>query len=281
MKSMNTSRPSAVQDAISRLEAHRVYAEVRDLDRLRLFLEHHVVCVLDFMTLLKRLQGELTCTASPWVPTQDVVSTRLINEIVLDEESDAAFGPHPVSHYRWYLAAMDEVGANTAPIREFEARLRRGVPPSTALEGCALPPAAEAFARTTFELAAGPVHVVAGAFVLGREDVIPRMFIPLVLELRAAGVPCELFLRYLERHIEIDAQEHGPIARQLLDRIVDGNPAWRDEAYGSALRSLEARERLWNAVATACQTQDERPARPETSSSLEAISSARTDLASR
>jgi hypothetical protein len=278
---MQSPQFTAVQDAITRLEAHRVYAEVRNLARLRLFLEHHVVCVLDFMTLLKRLQCELTCTASPWVPTQDVVSTRLINELVLDEESDAAFGPHPVSHYRWYLEAMDEIGANTAPIREFEGRLRRGVPPSIALEGCALPPAAVAFARTTFELAAGPVHVVAGAFVLGREDVIPRIFMPLVLELRATGVPCELFLRYLERHIEIDAQEHGPIARQVLDRIVDGTPGWRDEAYQSALRALDARECLWNAVAAACQTLDERSERAQTSSCVQGTTSARTNIAGR
>jgi hypothetical protein len=243
--------PAPLTEAIARLERHGVYRAVRDLDGLRVFMLHHAVCVLDFMALLKRLQAGLTCTTSPWVPAPDGTAARLVNAIVLDEESDDAFGPHPASHYSWYLAAMDEVGADSGPVRELEARLRLGLAPAEALPGCGLPPAAEAFARTTFELAAGPLHVVAAAFVLGREDVIPRMFTPLVRGLEAAGVPCGLFLRYLERHIQIDDQEHGPIARRMLERMLGDEPARRAEAAAAALRALQARQRLWDAAADA------------------------------
>ena len=75
------------QPAVQRRENHRAYEAVRCLPSLRTFMEHHVVCVLDFMSLLKRLQAELTCVTSPWVPSPDPVSARLINAIVLDEES--------------------------------------------------------------------------------------------------------------------------------------------------------------------------------------------------
>lgn len=241
------------RDAVRRLETHRVYATVRDRASLQAFLEHHVVCVLDFMSLLKRLQVELTCARSPWVPTADPVTARLINSIVLDEEADDAFGPEPASHYVWYLHAMDEVGADARPIRELEARLRAGRDPLEALPGCGLPAAAEAFARTTFGLAAGPLHVVAAAFVHGRENVIPRMFIQLVRELRDAGVPCTQLVRYLERHIEVDADDHGPRAEKMLARIVAGDAERALEAHRAALRALIARERLWNATAIACE----------------------------
>ena len=101
------------QLAARRLEDSRVYEAVRCLRSVRTFMEHHAVCVLDFMSLLKRLQVELTCVASPWTPSPDPVSARLINAIVLDEESDAAFGQEPRSHYGWYIAAMEEIGADT------------------------------------------------------------------------------------------------------------------------------------------------------------------------
>ena len=239
-------------DANVRLETHPVYRSVRDLHSLRTFLEHHVVCVLDFMSLVKRLQAELTCVQVPWVPPAHPEAAHLINSIVLDEETDEAFGDTPLSHYAWYLKAMDEVGADTQPIRELESRLRAGIEPTRALEGCGLPPAAEAFARTTFELAASSVHEVAAAFLYGRENVIPTMFIQLVRELRSAGVECELLVRYLERHIEVDSEDHGPAARRLLDTLLEDDATRRREAHAAASRALEARELLWDATARAC-----------------------------
>jgi hypothetical protein len=245
--------PEPLAAAARRLATHHLSAEVRDVAGLRRFLEHHAVCVLDFMTLVKRLQAEVTCTRTPWVPAPDGGAARLINAIVLDEESDAAFGPEPASHYAWYLAAMDEVGADAGPIRALEARLRRGDDPLEAVAGCGLPPASAAFARTTFELAAGPPHVVAAAFVHGREDLLPRMFLPLVRGLRSSGVRCELFLRYLERHVELDGEQHGALAARLLEHLVQGDPKREREALHAAERALRARERLWDAAAEACR----------------------------
>jgi len=222
-------------------------------------MEHHAICVLDFMTLVKRLQSEVTCARAPWVPADDPVSARLINSIVLDEESDDAFGPEPASHYAWYLAAMDEVGADTGPIRALEQRLRAGDEPTRAVDESSLPGAAKQFGRTTFELAAGPLHVVAATFVFGREDVIPRMFLPLARELHRRGVACELFLRYLERHVEVDGDLHGPLATRLFERTVRDDRARRDEAFRAARRALAARERLWDATSRACRAAE--PAR--------------------
>jgi len=102
------------------------------------------------------------------------------------------------------------------------------------------------FATTTFELADEPLHVVAAVFFHGREDVIPRMFLPLVRSLREQGIACDLLLGYLERHIAVDSGDHRPLARRMLDELFESSAERRAEAARGAERALAAREALWD-----------------------------------
>ena len=47
---------------------HKVYSVINDLDDLKVFMQYHVYAVWDFMSLLKSLQSNLTCTSVPWFP---------------------------------------------------------------------------------------------------------------------------------------------------------------------------------------------------------------------
>lgn len=247
---------AATKDALA---AHPVYGAVRDLPALRTFMEHHAVCVLDFMSLLKGLQRSLTSMGPVWLPPARPEAARFINEIVLDEESDATFPlGRPGSHFEWYLAAMDEVGADAGPIRRLCEDLAAGTPPGVALERSALPAAARRFAAHTFSLLDAPLHVRAAVFFHGREDVIPRMFLPFVAGLRDAGVPCALLLGYLERHIEADGDHHGPVAERMLEGIYGGSDVLWAEGERAAAAALGARAALWDATLAALQ----RPATP-------------------
>ncbi|MEL6431726.1 MAG: DUF3050 domain-containing protein [Planctomycetota bacterium] len=235
------------------LSDHAAYRTLHSLDGLRRFMEHHAICVLDFMSIVKSLQRELTSVGPVWLPPADGEVARFINEIVLDEESDAAFeewapGRGPRSHFEWYLEAMDEVGADSGPIRSVVERLRAGEAPAEGLEGSGLPDASVAFGRTTFELLEGPLHVRAAVFFHGREDLIPRMFTPLLDELERGGTPCNLLRGYLARHIEADGEHHGPLAERMLARLFDGDPAREAEGFAAAARALDARRALWDAV---------------------------------
>ena len=49
----------------------------------------------------------------------DTQIRRLINSIVLEEESDVDADGNPSSHYEMYLDAMKQSGANTGPIECF------------------------------------------------------------------------------------------------------------------------------------------------------------------
>jgi hypothetical protein len=239
--------------ARTRLRDHHLYDTISSPAALRAFVEHHVVCVLDFMSLLKSLQQELTCVGVPWVPTADPESARLIQRIVLDEETDVRADGRVMSHFVWYLEAMDEIGADSRPARELVAVLAKGASLAQALRTSALPPAARAFGETTAGLLQRPLHARAAAFFYGREEVIPEMFLRILERLRRQGLPCETLREYLQRHVEVDGSDHGPQAERMLARLLRDDPALCDEAEEAALESLAARERLWDAVSVAAR----------------------------
>src|SRR5260370_36978106 len=110
-----------------RVVAHPLYAHLGDEGTIRIFMVAHVFAVWDFQSLLKALQRLVTCVEVPWLPTSDPEARRLLNEIVLDEESDQAPGGGYLSQFEVYLQAIREYGANVTPLQTFLGQLRAGV----------------------------------------------------------------------------------------------------------------------------------------------------------
>ena len=91
--SMNfDDRLGKIRSELSPLRAsllqHLIYGEIDSLGNLHLFMQHHVFAVWDFMSLLKALQQRLCGSRVPWLPSDGRTAARLVNEIVLAEESD-------------------------------------------------------------------------------------------------------------------------------------------------------------------------------------------------
>lgn len=247
-----------LQTLRQQLVEHRLYESVQTARSLRLFMQEHVFAVWDFMSLLKRLQQLVTCCEVPWRPATDASLCRFINEIVLGEECDEDGRGGYASHFELYLQAMTEVGADTGAIEEFTSALRAGVPLEAALDAAAILPSTRDFVRSTLKLACdGSPHEVAAAFFYGREDVIPDMFRRLVASLPQQGVRVERLAHYLNRHIELDANDHGPLAERLVDSLCQGHPARIDDVIATARQSIRQRLDLWNGVLTAIQQQSE------------------------
>src|SRR5260370_20055397 len=98
---------------------HKVYSAINDIDDLKIFMRYHVYAVWDFMSLLKALQNNLTCTSIPWFPKGSADTRHLINEIVVGEESDIDSFGNRKSHFELYLDAMDQCGADTSQMEKF------------------------------------------------------------------------------------------------------------------------------------------------------------------
>ena len=240
----------ATRPTRDRLVSHPIYRSITTPAALGVFMEHHVFAVWDFMTLLKALQRTLACVDLPWVPTVDRESRRLVNEIVLAEESDDDGRGGHASHFELYLEAMRQAEADTSGIDGFLEAIRAGRPLEEALRSPNVPGAARGFVGTTWGFVeSGSIAAVAAAFTLGREELIPDLFRGLVaiLDDREPG-RLGLFRRYLGRHVHLDEDEHGPMAIRMLSTVCGDDPArWRDARF-AAETALEARLALWDGV---------------------------------
>ena len=236
---------------------HSVFDSLTSIRAVRVFMEHHVWAVWDFMSLLKSIQAEVAPVSLPWKPPADPESARLINEIVVCEEGDEGPDGRPVSHFQAYVQAMKAAGAATFPIEHFTSALDTDASLTDALAESRAPAAARAFVATTFAVTREALHCRVAAFTLGREEVIPRMFRNVIAGVAPSSVsdgsPGDLggFLWYLDRHVSIDGDRHTPMAKRLYARTCLRDEQVRAESLGAACRVLERRLALWDAVTEA------------------------------
>jgi hypothetical protein len=239
---------------------HRLFARLDSLERVRIFMEHHVWSVWDFMSLGKALQRELTCVDIPWVPNGEPLSRRLINEIVLEEESDEDGEGGYKSHFELYLEAMDEAGADRSAIDGFTAALREKTPLREALAADGIPEPARRFVESTFSVIdRRRVHEISSAFTLGREEIIPDMFYEVVWKVRDR-FPDRLgkLVFYLERHINVDSDRHVPLSMRMNEHLCGRDESRWEEAIAAARTAVKARIDFWTGIEKAIRAEQAR-----------------------
>lgn len=252
-------RLAALRDRLAPLRTelldHPLYGALNRLDALRRMMEHHVFAVWDFMSLLKALQRRLCCVDVPWRPPVDGANCRLINEIVLAEESDVDNRGGFASHFELYRQAMRQCGADTRSIDRFLVALGRGESVTQSLASAEAPAPARAFVEQTFAIIhRGSLPEIAAAFAFGREDLLPAVFSRIVAELNVQehGKLAE-FQYYLARHIDLDGDEHGPMAARLVASLCVDDSDWR-LAEETAASCLVARRELWDGIQAAIRS---------------------------
>ncbi|OOQ59273.1 DUF3050 domain-containing protein [Mucilaginibacter pedocola] len=245
-----TQLKTEIQPLRDQLIAHPLYHNINTLPDLHAFMQHHIFAVWDFMSLLKALQQNLTCTTLPWMPVGNANTRYLINEIVTGEESDVDHTGNRTSHFELYLAAMDQAGCDASAILSLFKQLSVHASVNDALAKADMPVAARNFVKHTFDvIAANKNHVTAAVFTFGREDLIPGMFIEMVKKLNGQ-LPgkVEILLYYLERHIEVDGDHHSHLAYQMTAELCGNDDTKWQEATTAVKAALQARLALWDGI---------------------------------
>ncbi len=240
-----------IQDYKNQLLTHSLYEKVKTIDDLHCFLENHIYAVWDFMSLLKALQNKLTCTTTPWLPVGNPEVRYLINEIVVAEETDLAFDGSRQSHFEMYLDAMQQCGANTQDITAFLENVKSTQNIFVSIKQSNLHPNVKAFLDFTFRvIEEGKAHNIAAAFTFGREDLIPSMFTEILknFQINFPETNLSKLIYYFERHIELDADEHGPMAMQMITELCGTNETKWKEVEEISKQALEKRIGLWDAI---------------------------------
>ncbi len=227
---------------------HKVYSAIKDVNDLKVFMQYHVYAVWDFMSLLKALQNNLTCTTVPWFP-KGLADTRfLINEIVVGEESDVDIDGNRKSHFELYLDAMHQCGADTIQIEKFIEILKSSGDFNAAFTISNTPEEARNFVNFTFKIIDSKRDYLPSAiFTFGREDLIPAMFLSIVNDIHK-NFPdsISVFKYYLERHIEVDGDHHSNLALQMTANLCNTNEQYWKEAELTTIESLQMRIHLWD-----------------------------------
>ena len=229
---------------------HSLYGQIRSLQDLNVFMEHHVFAVWDFMSLLKSLQRRLTCVAVPWIPKGNADTRYLINEIVTGEESDIDQHNNRISHFELYLKAMAQAGSNTGSIDALIKELENNVDVYKALQHCGINQPVLGFVHNTFDtIATGKTYIQAAVFTFGREDLIPGMFLSFVKDInKQTADKASIFQYYLERHIEVDGEHHSHLACQMTEQLCGDDEQHWEEATTAVKSALNARIKLWDAI---------------------------------
>ena len=233
------------------LTEHPLYTKIQSIEDIHVFMEQHVFAVWDFMSLVKKLQIELTTTNLPWTPSKYPKAGRLINEIVWGEETDLNKDGEIMSHFEMYLQAMQEAGANTLVMQELLDQLSQGTPIEQVISDSTLSPYVKDFLSFTFStIATNKIHVIAAVFTFAREDLIPDMFIEILEQADQENVKYSKLRYYLQRHIELDGDEHGPLALKMIATLCgDDDQKW-SEVLLIAKKALEKRLKFWDGINT-------------------------------
>lgn len=218
-------------------------------------MEYHVFAVWDFMLLLKSLQQQIAPSGTPWLPPKHPGVAGLVNALVAEEECDCLpaelGGPIHLSHFSIYRRAMQEIGADTRPMDAVISIAQRdGL--ANALLHPMIPAPSRVFMSNTLEIIeSGQAHLMAAAFCYGRECLVPCLFKELYSQIEHGGLDAPTLTWYLQRHINLDGESHGPLAERMVLQLCDNDPCRVVEAEEVKSRVVAQRNDFWQAIGQA------------------------------
>lgn len=229
------------------LANHKLYERVNDELSLRLFMEHHVICVWSYNFLLREIHQELVGLIHPLNSQSQKEAIRLVSEMILEEELEEQQDGSLLSHFEIYLEAMQDLGANISPIVSFFDLQDSGQNWQTALKHARFPTAVSRYARKMNRFAQAPLHEKAAALFYEGEPFIPDTFLLRIGQL-GNTVKIGRLLDYFERHIEGLRSPGFSASGRLVEILCNNDEKMSLEAEQSAEEAMKNRVELWGYI---------------------------------
>ena len=242
------SNKKKLNDLKLKFRAHPLFANKLEQKHICKFMESHIYAVWGFMSILKALQKMITPNKFPWMPNKNTKNglVNFVKEIILCEESDFIEGIGFISHFEIYLLAMKNMGADTDHLDKLISKITERGYNEKYLDDIDTSDEVKRFLKHDLEISMnGTLPEIIGAFTLGREKVIPNMFSYILPAIKETSTSSYL-VTYLERHIDIDGDRHGPLSMKLLNTYCDSKQL--SLAYVTAIKSLELRLLVWDKI---------------------------------
>ena len=170
-----------------------------------------------------------------------------------------------------YLDAMHQIGADSTEILKLITHIQHGGDLKQGIEEINIPSFVKDFIRFTFDvIESGKTHCIAAAFTFGREDVIPDMFIEILKQADSKNTKYNKLRYYLDRHIELDGDEHGPLSLQMVEELCAKDEAKCEEIVEISKQALMHRIKLWDGIEECIKSRKGRisPAKPKPNNKL-------------
>lgn len=250
-----TTASDTILDLRQKLTRHPLYQRIDSMEALRCFMESHVFAVWDFMSLVHAMKRHLSPQRQLWTPGPSPAHLRTVYEILRDEETDS--WPHPAdgtlhttSHFQMYRMAMSEVGADTRAIDELVGHASRSsTVPEDVAQWMQLPDDLRGFLNLHLCLVReDEFPAISAAFYYGREAILPDLFEQVLAQPWFQQSKAPLFVTYCQRHIELDGDSHGDLARQIFQWATQDDPQKEAMGLEAAVQTLQARLSMLDGV---------------------------------
>jgi len=189
----------------------------------------------------------------PWIPKGNPLTRRLINEIVLAEETDQDENGNAKSHFELYIEAMNDCKADISKITYLIQLLKEWKSVRTALSQIDIATSIKEFVSFSFDvIETKKAHKIAVVFTFGREDLIPDMFTSILRDMKAKSShdaeSIKKLVYYFDRHIELDGDHHSHMSIQMIKELCgDDETKWNDAIAISKI-ALQKRIDLWDGI---------------------------------
>lgn len=244
---MTTFDNASLAELRQRLAGHPLTGALDSLDHLRQFMSLHIYTLWDYRVLLGALQQALVNMAPFKVQVQAV---EWIKQCLADESSCSAALPMAdgcgFSQFEIYNRAMQEVGADAAPARQFIQRHQDGDVHQLLNSGL-VPPAARDFVETTLGLMAEyKAPVLAAVLVHARAVGVTATLKNCAVRVGLNAQTAPALMLFLECHARRDQTLCAASAQRMVLDLCGADAGLREEAFIAVEEALCARLRLWD-----------------------------------